>query len=125
MVSVGWKWPASRQSRICVGHRVAQVELVRADHVAFRADAKQLAFDRVEIVARGSIFSAKTASSDSRSKLARCVAVGGHVLEAVRDPDVGDAAAAQLPAELLADLAAGDAVLDPELADAVGRSWPA
>ena len=29
---------------------VAQIELVRADDVAFRADAEQLALDRVEVV---------------------------------------------------------------------------
>ena len=34
-------------------HRVAQVELVRADDVALRADAEQLALHRVQVVAPG------------------------------------------------------------------------
>ena len=55
-------------------------------------------------------------------QLARALAVDGHVLVAVGNPDVGDAGRAQGPADRLADLAAGDAVLDPEAADA-GSRW--
>ena len=49
-------------------------------------------------------------------QLARPLAVDGHVLVAVGNPDVGDAGLAQRPADGRADLAAGDAVLDPEAA---------
>ena len=38
-------------SSFCRVQRVAEVELVRADDVALAADAEQLAFDRVEVVA--------------------------------------------------------------------------
>ena len=58
------------------------------------------------------------ASSDSLSSWRGVLRSTGRVLEAVGDPDVGHAGRAQLPAKVLADLAAGDAVLDPELADA-------
>ena len=37
---------------LLVLHRVAQIELVHADGVAFRADAEELALDGVEIVLR-------------------------------------------------------------------------
>ena len=73
----------------------------------------------------GSIGAAKISSSDSRQPLARALAVDGHVLVAVGNPDVGHAGRAQLPADRRADLAAGDAVLDPEAADALVADAPA
>jgi len=32
------------------GSRVAEIELVRADRIAFDAEAEQLAFERIEVV---------------------------------------------------------------------------
>ena len=60
--------------------------------------------------------------------LARAAPVGRGVLHAVGDPEVGQAGLAQGLADGRADLAAADAVLDPELADAlvrVGQGKPA
>ncbi len=96
--------------------RVAQVELVRADHVALRADAEQLAFDRVEVVLRIELLGEDRVERFGQP-LAGRLAVDGRVLVAVGDPDVGDARRAERLAHRRADLAAGDAVLDPEFAD--------
>ena len=68
---------------------------------------------------RGSSGSAKIASSDCGEPLARAAAVDREVLVAVGNPDVGDAGRAERLADRGADLPAGDAVLDPELADAL------
>ena len=105
------------RQQLLVGDRVAQVELVRADHVGFRADAEQFALDGVEIMGRidrrGEQFVQRPFEYFPRP-----AAVDRHVLHAVGNPDVGDAGGAQAAAKGLADLAAGDGVLDPEAADA-------
>ena len=117
MPSVGWKWPASRQSSFLFRIGIAEIELVRTDDVALRADAEQLALDRIEVVLRVELL-----GEDGVERLgepfARAAAVDRQVLVAVGNPDVGDAGRAERLAERGADLAAGDAVLDPELADA-------
>ena len=69
----------------------------------------------------GEIGFLKTASSDSASRARGRVAVGGRVLHAVGNPDVGDAGLAERLAHGRADFAATDAMLDPELADALVR----
>ena len=53
--------------------------------------------------------------------LAGTDAIHGDVLVPVGNPDVGHGRRAQLAPHLRADLAAGDAVLDPEIADALVR----
>src|ERR1700757_3335860 len=53
----------------------------------------------------------------SDQPLARRHAVRWSVLEAVRYPDVHDRRIVQLAAHVFADLAAGDAMVDPEPAD--------
>ena len=107
-----------------LGHRVAQIELVRADHVALRADPEQLALDGVAVVGRvdrrGEQFVQGAAENLPRPK-----AVDGHVLHAVGNPDVRDAGRAQAAAEGLADPAAGDAVLDPDSGGCPDRGGPA
>ena len=52
---------------------------------------------------------------------ARGHAVGGRVFHAVGNPDVGHAGFAERLAHGRADLAAADAMLDPEFADALVR----
>src|ERR1700722_6576532 len=49
--------------------------------------------------------------------LARRGTVDGDVLVPIGNPNVGHGSAAELPAHLGADLAAADAVFDPEFAD--------
>ena len=93
---------------------------MRADDVALRADAEQLAFDRVEVVLRIELLGEHGVERFGEP-LARPVAVDGRVLEAVGDPHVGDARRAERPADRRADPAAGDAVVDPELADPSSR----
>src|SRR5688572_6047213 len=97
--------------------RVTEIKLVRADHVAFRADSKQLAFHSIEmkfgIERLGEDFVQRAAE-----KFARRPPVGRQVLVAVWNPDVGDARRAQLAAEPLPNLAADDSVGDPEAANA-------
>ena len=66
----------------------------------------------------GSIGSAKMASSDSASRCRGPLRSTGVSLQSVGNPDVGHAGRFQLLADGRADLAAGDAVLDPEPADA-------
>ncbi len=51
ITSVGWKWPASGTARSTAGG-VAHVELIGADGVTFRADAKQFALNGVDVVRR-------------------------------------------------------------------------
>ena len=103
---------------------VAQVILVRADDVALRADAEELALDRVQVV--GPIDrDGEDLVEGLGQALPRGDAVDRQVLHAVGNPDVGHARLAQGGADRRADLAAGDAVLDPELADAGVRDGPA
>ncbi len=101
---------------------VAEVELVRADDVALRADAEQLALDGVAVVLRVDRLGEDRVERLGQP-LARPLAVDGRVLRAVGDPDVGDAGRAQRLADRGADPAAGDAVIDPELADRLDRRW--
>ena len=96
---------------------VAQVIFVRADDVALRADAEELALHGVQVV--GPIDrEGEDLVEGLGQALPRADAVDRQVLHAVGNPDVGDAGLAEGRADRCADLAAGDAVLDPELADA-------
>ena len=72
---------------------------MRADDVAFGADAEELAFDGVEVDAADRAVRRRSASSDFGETFARRLAVDGRVLEAVGNPDVGDAGRAECPAE--------------------------
>ena len=90
---------------------------MRADDVALRADAEQLALDGVAVE-----FGVDRLGEDGVERLgqplARALAVDGRLLGAVGDPDVGDARRTQGLADRRADPAAGDAVIDPEPPDA-------
>ena len=100
---------------------VAEVELVRAGRVALRADAEELGLDGVDVVFRVDLLLEDGVERLGQA-LARAAAVGGRVLHAVRNPEVGEAGVAEGLADRRADLAAADAVLDPELADGLVRA---
>ena len=102
---------------------IAEVELVRADDVALRADAEQLALDGVAVVL-GVDRLGEDRVQRFGEPLARSFAVDGPVLGAVGDPDVGHAGGAQGLADRGADAPAGDAVIDPEPADGLDRGGP-
>ena len=89
---------------------------MRADDVTFRADAEEFGLDGVEVDVRVDRLFEDGVERFGQA-FARRLAVGGRVLVAVGDPDVGDAGVPSCFADRCADLAAGDAVLDPELAD--------
>jgi len=91
---------------------------VRADHVALRADAEQFALDGVEVAGRVQVFR-EDGVQRRRQPLAGPFAVDGQILHAVGNPDVGHAGRAERSPECGPDPAADDAVLDPELPDAV------
>ena len=101
--------------QLAAGGRVAEVELVRTGDVRLGADAEQLGLDCVEVVRKrfGEDF-----IECGGQPLAWCHAVGGDVLEAVGNPDVGDRRGAERLAEGVADLAAALRVFDPEPAHA-------
>src|SRR5437762_2378687 len=93
--------------------RVAEVKLVRTDGAAFRADAKEFSFDGVQVVfGREGLL--EHGVERGGEAFARGLAVGGRVLEAVGDPDVGDARRAERPAHRRADFARATAVRNPE-----------
>ena len=95
---------------------VGHVELVGTDGVALGANAEQLAFDGDDVVLVRYV-GVHDLVERREQALARRRAVGRHVLHAVRNPDVHRAGRAELLAEVVGDAAAGDAVVDPELAD--------
>ena len=95
---------------------VAEIEFVRADGIAFRADAEEFAFDGVEIV-RGVERFGEDGIEGFGEAVARGGAIDGRIFKAVGNPDVGDAGGVEGLAEFGADAAAGDAVIDPEAAD--------
>src|ERR1019366_10073254 len=95
---------------------IAQIKLVRTDDEAFGANAEELALHGVEVKARIEVLG-KDRIEGTLEDLPWRLAVGGGVLEAVGDPDIGDTGRTKGPAEPFADLAASDAVLDPELPD--------
>src|SRR2546427_9097149 len=96
---------------------IAKVKLVRADHIAFRANAEQLALDSIEIVLRIDRF-----GKDSIKRFGQAspwaLAIDRRVLGTVRDPHVGDARRPERLPDGGADTPADDAVLDPEAANA-------
>ena len=85
-------------------------------HVGLRADAEELALHRVAIEGRIDRRGEQLVERPLED-FPRTLAVDGHVLHAVGNPNVGHGGGFQPAAERLADLAAGDAVLDPEAAN--------
>ena len=95
---------------------IRQIEVGGTDGAAFRADAEQLRFDGVQFVFVTD-FLRKAFVQRFQKPLAGGIAVGRSVFVTIWCPEVHDARRAQFLAELRADLAAGLAVVDPELAD--------
>ena len=95
---------------------VGEVEFVRADDIALRADAEEFALHGVEVefAVHGH---GENLVERGGEALAGRLAVVGHVLRAIGNPDIRDHRRAELLGDLGADLSTGDAVLDPELAD--------
>ena len=117
---MGWKCPESRHKQLLAGDRIAQIKFMGADRIAFRANAEQFGFDRVQVNAWIDLFGEYLVQR-IRQAFAGTAAVHGDVLVAIGDPEVGHRRRAKLPAHFGANLAACDAVFDPELADALIR----
>ncbi|MNV42634.1 hypothetical protein D3C71_1343160 [compost metagenome] len=66
---------------------VTHVELVRANGIAFCADAEQFAFHRINVMRRIQFFTDHLVERLQQT-LARSQTVHGDVFHAVRDPDV-------------------------------------
>src|ERR1035438_6485320 len=109
--------PGVERQHFLARYRVAHVELERTNRVTFGADAEKLGFHRVQVNAGIDGFGEYLVQS-VRQTLARRRAVDGNVLVSVRNPEVGHRGRAKLAAHFCADLAAGDSVPDPEIADA-------
>ena len=92
---------------------VGQVELVGAHGHRLQTDAEHLRLAGVDdaVVLLGVNLVERIAQA-----LAQAIAVSGHVLQAVGDPDVAERLVIERLADLLGDLAAGLAVADPEVA---------
>ena len=110
--------------QLALRDRVAEIELVRADDVALRADAKQLRFDRVEIVPRVELLG-EDLIERLPQPLARSLAVDRRVLLAVRNPDVGDARRTERLAHRRADPAAARCRARPRTAGSLRRGGSA
>ena len=95
---------------------VAEVEFVGADDIAFGAEPEELALDGIEVMG-GIDRWGEDGVEGVFEALARGEAVGGGILKAVGDPDIGHAGGAEFLPEVGSDLAAADAVIDPELPD--------
>ena len=95
---------------------VGEVELVRSHDVGFRADPEELAFHRVLHVPRVQAL-LEDPVQRLLQQLPRREAVRRQVLVPVRDPEVDDAGGAGLLAHGLADLAAAQGVVHPEVPD--------
>src|SRR5207247_6032453 len=97
-------------------HGVAKIKLVRADDVAFTADAEEFWFDGIQIELRRDGLLENGVERFGEA-FARGAAVGGRVFVAIGNPDVGDARRAERVADERADFTAADAVFNPEFAD--------
>src|ERR1039457_242139 len=100
------KMPGVEAEEFLVLDRVAEIKFMHAHGVAFGANAEQFALDGVEIVLRIEWLSEDLIERRSEP-FAWTAPVGGCVLHAVGNPDVGDGGAAERLAHRRADLAAG------------------
>ncbi len=109
--------PGVERQQLLARYRVTHVEFERANRIAFGADAEELGFHRVEVNLGIDGFGEYLVQR-IRQALARPRAVDGCVFVSIGNPEVGHRGRAKLAAHFGADLAAGDSVLDPEIADA-------
>ncbi len=98
------------------GGRIAHIELVRADGIAFHADPEEFGFHRIDVPLRGNLLG-KNGVEGLHQTAARCVAVGGGILIAIWNPDICDGGIAEFFTDGGGDPATGDAVVHPKLAD--------
>src|SRR5438105_1246432 len=86
--------PGVQTKQLAMFDGIAQVKLMGAGHIAFRSDAEELGFDGIQIV-----FCVERLSENRVERfgqpLPRSLAIDGRVLEAVGNPDVGDAGSAE------------------------------
>ena len=85
MVSVGWKWPASRQSSLRRMMGIAEIEFVRANGAALRTDAEEFWLNGVEMVFRGERLLEDGVERGGEA-FTRRLAIGGCVLESIALP---------------------------------------
>src|SRR5437762_6699464 len=107
--------PGIETQNCFVGCRIGEIETVGADRIGLGAYAKELAF-HCHLV----MFSLSR-SEDLIERFQQAPAggepVGRHVFVAVGNPDIHHRGVAELLAERVADPAARDAMIDPELAN--------
>ncbi len=84
----GMEVPAIQAQEDIIGNGITQVELVRANDVAFRAEAEEFALDSIQVVARVNLLS-KDRIQRVFQEHTRRLAVYRSILQAVRDPNVG------------------------------------
>lgn len=97
-----------------VANRVGQIELVRADSVGFHSQAKEFAFDCIDV--KGGV---ERFRKDGIERLleaqARASAIDRQILKPVWYPDVGNGGGSRLAAHFRPYAATGDAVANPEI----------
>ena len=91
---------------------VAEIKLVRAGRVTFRANAEEFRFDGIHVELRAD-FCFVNGVERFGEAFARAAAVGGRVLHAVGNPQIGEAGLAERLADGRANFAGADAVFDP------------
>ncbi len=99
--------------QLAIGEGIGQVEFMRSDDIAFRTEAEQFAFHRVEIPSLVDRLGENFVERFSQS-FARAAAIDRRVFIAVGNPDVRHTARAKLLAKRFANFPAGDAMSDPE-----------
>ena len=104
MLSVGMEMPGVEAEHLAACDGVTEVEFVRANGATLRADAEEFSFHGVEVVRRRKRF-LENFIERRRQSLTGREAVGRRVLEAVGNPDVGDARRAECAPHRRADLA--------------------
>ena len=113
--------PGIETEQLFILERISQIELVRANDIALRADAEQFALDGIQLACRVELFGKEFIQRFSKS-FSRACTIHRHVLIPIGHPDICHAGAAQCAAHLLANPTADYSVLDPELADAFVRA---
>src|SRR5438874_2213423 len=90
----GMKMAGVQAKELLISDGIAVIELMRADDIAFGAEAKELSFDRIEIMPRIELLR-ENGIKRLLQPLAGCLAVHWDILVAVRNPNVRDARRAE------------------------------
>ena len=83
----GVEVPGIEAQRSAAAGGVSEIEFVGADGVAFRTDAEQFAFDRVDVFGERKLLRNHFIKRTHQA-LARCQTIDGDVFHAVRHPDI-------------------------------------